>query len=517
MPQTHPARLATLAALFGMTPAAIDGADILELGCGDGGNLIPMALGLPRSRLLGIDLSATAIERGQALIDALGVKTVSLHHRDLREGVTDLGTFDYIICHGVFSWVPPEIQTQILALIRASLRPQGVALVSYNAYPGSYLRQPANDLMRLHTRELDDPAEQIRQALAILDFAAEGVPSGAGGYGAVLREERERLRSVDSLTSLSNHLIHDRLSEAVWTFYFHEFMSQCDAHGLAYLGEADFFEMNDHYLPDRIREVLAKVSGGSLRMREQMLDFLKGRKFRQTLLCHQEVSLQRRIDPRRIMNFFVASRSVPLDEKGDSLKMEAEEALDRAELAFGIPGGSSLTTDHPAVRRAFFHLGRVWPMPIPFAELMAAISDGNADADEEARWAVADSLLSAYAGNLAEVYVDVPRFARTPGQRPVASPLARRQIQDGTRVTTLTHRTVDVARTSAPWVLPLLDGSLRREEVTAKVRKALRSANAMRNGDDWAVDQADGDPDTAVDNELMELVRLGLLLPESEA
>jgi SAM-dependent methyltransferase len=516
MPQTHPSRLATIAALFGLSPAPIDGADVLELGCGDGGNLIPMALGLPRSRLVGIDLSEGAIRRGRALIDDLGVKTVALHRRDLRDRAADLGTFDYIICHGVFSWVPPDVQKRILDLIRARLRPQGVALVSYNTYPGGYLRRPVNELMQWHARGLEDPEERIRQAMAILEFASEGVPDGAGAYGALLKEERERLRTVDSPAALSNHLIHDRLSEDVWTFYFHEFMEQCDARGLTYLGEADFFEMHDHYFPERIRTVLAKVSGGSLRAREQMLDFLKGRKFRQTLLCHEGLPLNRQIDPRQIMDGFVASRSVPLNEAGERLAEDPAELLDRDNLSFGIPGGSCLTTDHPAVRRAFLQLGRNWPMPVPFDELMAAASDGTTAAAED-RLAVADSLLSAYAGNLAEFYVELPRFARSPGRRPVASPLARRQIRDGARVTTLIHRTVDVANTCAPWFLPLLDGTLDRDEVTVKGRKALRSANAMRDGDDGVLAQTDGEMEAAIHAELMELVRFGLLMPESES
>lgn len=69
--QTHPDRLATMATLFGMTPAPVEGCRVLELGCGEGGNLIPMAFGLPRSQFLGIDLAQRPIQKGQAMVEAL--------------------------------------------------------------------------------------------------------------------------------------------------------------------------------------------------------------------------------------------------------------------------------------------------------------------------------------------------------------------------------------------------------------------------------------------------------------
>lgn len=516
MPQTHPARLATVGRLFGMEPAAIDGAGVLELGCGDGGNLIPMALGLPRARLAGIDFSAAAIGRGRALVEALGISTVELIHRDLRDGLSDLGTFDYIVCHGVFSWVPSDVREAVLRLIRECLRPRGIAFVSYNALPGGYLRSVVNDLMRFHTRRLEDPEERMRQAMAILEFAAEGAPDGAGAYREIVREERERLKRSDSHASLVNHLIHDRFQEGARDFYFHEFMEHCDGHRLAYLGEADFFEMQDHFLPERIREILARVSGGNLRVREQMLDFLKGRKFRQTLLCHADVRLNRRLDPRDVMDCFVASAARPLDADGQTPTGDEDEWMRREDLVFGRVGGTTLASDHPVVRRAFFHLARTWPMPVSFAELMAAVSERISGVDDEDRLAVAESLLSGFCGNLVEICAEVPRFARTPGERPAASPVAIRQLESGTRVTTLTHRFAELEGTYAPWLLPLMDGTRDRATVIAEGRKAVRAANATLNGHSAAA-KTDVELDAEVAAELMNCARYALLVEESDA
>lgn len=514
MPQTHPARLATIAYLFDMEPAPLDGARILELGCGDGGNLIPMALGLPLSRLVGLDLSTSAIERGRDRIQALGLKNLSLRVQDLAEDPGDLGAFDYIICHGVFSWVPPAVGERILALIQECLAPQGVAFVSYNTLPGGHLRSTVNDLMRFHTEGIEKPDIRMQQAVAILDFVAEGALEGAGAYRSVVREERERLHRADSESSLANHLIHDRLQAAVQTPYFHEFMERCDACGLDYLGEADFTEMQDQYLPDRIQKVLVKVAGGRIRVREQMLDFLKGRKFRQTLLCRAGTPLDRRLKPEKIMDAYAATSIVPLDESGEPLP-GGWDAWQREEtLAFGDPGpGSTLSSDHPGVLRALVHLGRNWPMPIHFEEIMAAVEEMGGPTDVEGRRAVSEALLSAYCGGLAEIYRETPRFAPSVGERPIASPLARFQLQEGSRVSTLTHRTVDLKDSYGPVLLPLMDGSRDRIGLTAEALAATRQADLPLNGRSPS-EITDAEIETQIEAELERLARYGLLMPE---
>src|SRR6185295_8664840 len=98
-PQTHPDRLATIATLFGMTPAAPDRCRVLELGCGDGGNLIPMAFALPESRFLGIDLSTTAVASGRELIAKTGLTNIALEARNLLTFEPEAGGYDYVIAH----------------------------------------------------------------------------------------------------------------------------------------------------------------------------------------------------------------------------------------------------------------------------------------------------------------------------------------------------------------------------------------------------------------------------------
>src|SRR4051794_15066241 len=119
-PQTHPDRLATLATLFGMRTAPVEQCRVLELGCGDGANLIPMALVMPESHFLGLDLAGAPIGRGRETIEALGLRNVELRQEDLRAFATNVDgeqePFDFIVAHGVYSWVPEDVREALLSI-----------------------------------------------------------------------------------------------------------------------------------------------------------------------------------------------------------------------------------------------------------------------------------------------------------------------------------------------------------------------------------------------------------------
>ena len=162
--QTHPDRLATLATLFGLKPAAPGRCRVLELGCGDAGNLAPMALALPETQFVGIDAAPGAIARGRALADAVGLPNLTLETVAIEDFEPDAGGFDYVIAHGVYSWLPAPARDRLLALCARALARSGVAYVSYNALPGGRLREALRDVLRFHTAEFEDPTERVGQA-----------------------------------------------------------------------------------------------------------------------------------------------------------------------------------------------------------------------------------------------------------------------------------------------------------------------------------------------------------------
>src|SRR5438067_313897 len=154
---THPSRVAAVARLHGLNPPAVERCRVLELGCAHGSNLIPMAVTLPESRFVGIDLSRRQIADGQNVVAALGLTNIDLQPLSILDVDEKLGVFDYVICHGVYSWVPAEVQRKILDICARQLSPDGVALVSYNTYPGWFVRQMVRELMLYHVGPVAEP------------------------------------------------------------------------------------------------------------------------------------------------------------------------------------------------------------------------------------------------------------------------------------------------------------------------------------------------------------------------
>jgi SAM-dependent methyltransferase len=295
-PQAHPERLAMMGILFGLHPAPLDTCRILELGCGDGAHLIPIAYHFPTSECIGLDLSPAHIQRGQAYLEKLGLHNCTLRVEDiLHVDYTALGTFDYIIAHGVFSWVPAEVRTALLALCQHCLQPQGIAYISYNTQPGGHIRTMVREMMLYAAGHLTDPHTRVQTARQFLSFMAESVISAKTGtpeYQSLLQAE------VDRIQSMPDHvLFHDDLDEYARPFSFTEFMAMAHSHDLQYLGEADLVEMQEHFFTPEIQERLVSYGGEDVIRREQLLDFMKYRRFRQTLLCKAGQPIEHMIYP----------------------------------------------------------------------------------------------------------------------------------------------------------------------------------------------------------------------------
>ncbi len=449
--QTHPDRLATIAGLLGMTPARPDRARVLELGCGDGGNLIPMAVELPGSQFTGIDLAQPGVARGRAMSEALGLKNISLRQMDLLEAGADLGRFDYILAHGVYSWVPAHVREGVLRICRTNLAPDGVAYVSYNAYPGFHRREIFREMMLHHVRNVQDPSKQYEEAVRLIAEFSKYTRKGELAR-ALFEEQRQHLAETVPWA-----VYHDDLADTNSAFYFHEFMADARRHQLQYLGEADFYEMHADTYPEPVVEALERFAGTDVVVKEQYLDFMKGRRFRQTLLCREEAPLDRSPGPLRITKLYVASTARPVSANPDLREGVAE--------LFRGPRGSALETDYAAAKIALCRLSEIWPQAIYFPELLPR---GDA-----AR--LAGILLQGYRLGLLELHTLPAQFAAVAGECPMASPLARLQAQQSAVVTTLRHTLVEVDDAIDRCVLLLLDGTRNRGALMEGVRKFLRS------------------------------------------
>ncbi len=459
-PQAHPDRLATMATLFGLRPAPVERCRLLELGSGDGTHLIAAAFDLPDSSFVGVDLAAAPIARGREAVRDLGLTNVTLRQGDLGALTAADGPFDYVVAHGVYSWVPAGVRDRLLAVCREVLAPQGVAFISYNTYPGCHMRRMLWDMMKFHARGAAGPEEAVGRSADLIRFLSAAHGGGDDGYSVLLRQELGWLSDADP-----GQVYHDDLAEVNDPVYFHEFAAHAGRHGLQFLAEADLSYMQDRIYPPEVTGRLRALAAADYERKEQYLDFVKARRFRQTLLCRAETTVDREPPPGRVAAFALASPARPASEAPDLGPGVVEE--------FRGPSGGVMRTDLPLAKAAMLVLGEAWPRRLPFAELLvlaaARLADpGEADADHTA--ALARVLLATAWSGLVGLHVHVPRLAGKAGERPLASPLARRQLLSGDKAVTLLHTTVTVSDEVSRRLLLLLDGT--------RDRTALRDALA---------------------------------------
>ena len=498
-PQTHPERLATIATLYGLHPAPPTQCRVLEIGCGHGWNLFPMAYDLPKSEFLGFDIAARPIALGTEDAKTLGLSNLRLEQRDILDGSDDLGTFDYIIAHGIYTWTPPAVRDRVLALCRAHLAPQGVAFVSYVTYPGGYLAQMTREMMRFHMQHFEGTHNRIRQARAMLKLLVEAQTEDTP-YRMVLEHAYQRISVYPD-----EYLYHDDLSESRDPCYFHQFSDHARRHQLQYLAEAVYFENFRHTFPPHVEAALDSL-GDNLTLREQYLDFLHGRKFRQSLLCHQEVEIVRKTPPSVLKSMCVAApaRALPDETKGAIQKFEGLR-------------DSFVETDAPLDQAALRSLGEQWPAFVAFEDLLDAArahTDETASREEDSR-ALAETLLQLYQVNFLELHLRSPAFATSVSERPEASPIARFQVQSTPYVSTLTFGSIRMGDPVAPLLLSLMDGTRSRADLLDVLRTYLaEGALVMKHDGEPITDpqQAEKALVDRLDAALATMAQQGLLL-----
>ena len=104
----------------GVPVAPVQTARVLEVGSAVGGHLLPMAMALPGAHFTGFDLAEEQVARASAAAKELGLTNVTFVEADIREFEPDPGTFDFVIAHGIYSWVPPDVRDALLALVKAA-------------------------------------------------------------------------------------------------------------------------------------------------------------------------------------------------------------------------------------------------------------------------------------------------------------------------------------------------------------------------------------------------------------
>ena len=457
---TQPAHLAALTALFGVEAPAADRARVLELGCASGGNIIPLAARFPNASFLGIDLSQRQIDDGSRRIAALGISNVEVRQGDLAKIKSFGEQFDYVICHGVFSWVPKAVQHAIFRICSENLAANGVAAISYNVLPGWHLRSIVRDICLHHAEKELPPRQRVNKARWALEQIAKSA-SATEPYGLLMRNEAKRIAKLPS-----SYILGEFLAAENTPCYFHEFIDWAGQYGLSYLCEGDLASSIPESLFPEAEHRIKLLAGPSRLAMEQYIDFFSGRPFRRSILTKVELSTtENRIPNPELLRTFHFASQIRLDP--DESKAHVSVYRDNR--------GRAITTEDPAVRYALAQLAEHYPAPLTLKQLTApaaSMAQSNVTSGAEAR--VCKALFRLIAASQATVSSRPLEVGSAATERPRAWALARIEAAAGQPWVTTLHHTAIPLHIVLAYLLVHLDGNHDRQMLRAKLVEALR-------------------------------------------
>jgi SAM-dependent methyltransferase len=450
-PQLRPELLAVLATLHGLTPPPPETARYLDIGGGDGMTVIALAAIYPDAYFECFDLAETAVAKFQSLIADAGLTNVKVVVRDIMDARDAYapGSFDYVVTHGVYAWVPAPVREALLALIDHVLSPHGVAYISYNAMPGGHMRQMMRDMLFHELDGITDPEQRIAVALKVLNRTVE--QKSRDDYStAAIRAMAQMM--LDYPTSV---LFHDELGPVFAPQYLSDVVAAAESHGLRFLSDAvrgqhlcGFIQGDCDEIADPEREVVRHA---------QSKDFQDVMFFRETLFVRREAKPQRTIDTAALDKLWAAA-----------LMVQNEDG------AF-VQGSRTLSVPEDALSEPIATLAAIQPFREPVAALFK---------NKKQRMA----LLRLYSDWFVDIGLGPLPFAREPGERPELSPLVRAQFMRGeTIVWTLALRQVSITQPTLRALLLAADGTRTIDDIAAmpgvefpndEIRPALQASAA---------------------------------------
>ena len=488
LPETQPDFLAAIAALHAYAAPDPRAARVLELGCASGGNLIPLAFHYPESEFIGIELSRVQAEAGAEFIAQLGLRNARILHADLSALPEGLGQFDYIIAHGVYSWVPPAVQRALLQVCRDHLSPQGLAYISFNVTAGWQKIWPLREALLARTDAALPAPQRVAQARDVLAQLANEW------------DEPLLLREITHLQSAApSYLFHEFLAEYNAPMSFSAFVAQLEQAGLSYVAEAGprralvELENTDWLAPQAIRARWLDAETG--------LDEMLSTRFRRALVSRNDATPAQPPEAAHLsqLAFYADLHS------DDEIDLNSDGAQD-----FINAGGNRFTVTHPLLKAALMALSGAYPAALTYDELIDAAhvcmnhfaAQGECDAD---------SFRTALF-NLLMLHGALPAHARTDvapdyADPPHAHALARMQASSPGWVVSGTWQVGLELDAAGRALLTLLDGTHTLPQLTHAMQAVLEKQGVKL---DIASIEA------LVEQQLALFARQGLLLPEAK-
>ncbi len=523
-PQTHPEQLAALAALFGLNPP--ETFRVLEIGCAEGLNITAIAQSLPQAECLGIDLSVKQIETAQQLVQTLNLTNIKFKQCDLIEIDDSFGKFDYIIAHGVYSWISKELQTQLLRVCRQNLTPNGIAYVSYNANPHWHFRKIIRDLMLYRTKSLPDVKSKVTEARKTFNLLQQFFQNQDHFFKPFLQQTAEELQA-----NTDNYIAHDYLEAENHPVYFHEFVNHAEQQGLNYIADISFCYTNLLVYPTEMQDLFNQLSEGERVAKEQYIDFFTLQGFRRSLLCHQEQIINADVDKTVLNQLYLSAALPPMHSPDDT---QFQQALAEATSGYlpipenvkvQAPNEQIVTIEDTASKIAFTYLASIYPQRATFGQVCQTVYEQlSQDSTFNQPLVLLQShlhqeLFNLFCVNGIQLHTLPFQFASEISDMPTATSLARYQANQGQqKLTNLSCKSIEIDELCR-LLIPHLDGQHSQEDLIhlflQQVAQGELTVQIDETSSQLALTEAEkvqGIIKAAIDKSLNYLAKTGLLI-----
>lgn len=324
-------KLEAYAYFYGLNPQKATKARVLELGTSFGGNLIAQAINFEDNYYVGVDLSHEQIKKGNEIIKKLGLKNIELHQKDILTIDESFGKFDYIISHGVFSWVPNDVKHKMIEICNQNLNENGIAYLSYNTYPGWKEASKVRDMMMYVNKFYPNLSllEKTERGRLVVEIFKEQIEL----YPDLKERSKGYLEWMDSVLKHKNYYLgHEYLEMFNDPLYIHQFAELADKNGLKYFTDTNLkLSMATSYKKETV-EKLQQLSGGDNVIKEQCIDFILDTKFRKSLMCKKSQTEKLNFSesiPNTIIDtlYYVIKNKIEIAELEDKVLEEALKHL----------------------------------------------------------------------------------------------------------------------------------------------------------------------------------------------
>ena len=479
---TAPERMGAIGRLFGMVPHDLENARVLEIGCASGGNILPMAARYPNATFVGIDYSAVQIDLAEKAAAAMNLDNVTFHAKSILNIKLKNEKFDFIIAHRVYSWVPEVVRKRILEICGDNLSRKGVAYISYNTLPGWNSVKTIRDMMLYHGRNFSDPSQKVLEARRMLNFVSENIQASAGPHKQLMEYEIKTLQDVDD-----NYLLHDHLEATNDPCYFHEFIDQAKKQGLQYLADAELPTMYLGNHTDQVSSTLMQLNSNI--EQEQYLDFINNRRFRMTLLTHDNVELKRNVDISSIESLLF-SPNFALKDAGSINVVTSVESLDmvsvnNAEVTATLTGKIECA--------CYIELLKAAPVPRSLDDIVkSAVKILNNESEKDIRSVFGAMVLQMIFKGMLSITSGEPGFTKNIADKPEIFPPARVQAMTLVTIPNMLHQMVklsDDQRVVAQYVT----GENTKEQIISALEEHINKGELTINADGNAIEKGSDD------------------------